>query len=172
MSSMPRIAEAAVERARLSLVPRRSTRSPRLPFVALVTVLLIAGVAGLLLFNTSLQQSSFTASRLEERASVLAAQEQSLKLELATVRDPQKVAARAQRLGMVPAGTPAFLLLGEGRVLGKPSVASADDTLRITPLPTEKPARLRPPPLVLERVPTSADREGRLTAALDAASQQ
>ena len=43
---VPRIAEAAVERARLTVVPRRRTRAPRVPFVALVSLLLVSGVAG------------------------------------------------------------------------------------------------------------------------------
>ena len=33
---VPRIAEAAVERARLTVVPRRRTRAARVPFVTLV----------------------------------------------------------------------------------------------------------------------------------------
>ena len=32
----PRIAEAAAERARLTVVPRRAQRAPRVPFVTLV----------------------------------------------------------------------------------------------------------------------------------------
>ena len=51
---VPRFAEAAVERARLTVVPRRATRAPKVPFVALVSLLLVGGVVGLLLFNTSM----------------------------------------------------------------------------------------------------------------------
>ena len=51
-SRVPRIAEAAVERARLTVVPRRRTRAGRVPFVALVSLVLLGGVVGLLLFNT------------------------------------------------------------------------------------------------------------------------
>ena len=53
------VAEAAVERARLTVVPRARTRAARVPFVSLVTLLLLGGVVGLLLFNTSMQQSSW-----------------------------------------------------------------------------------------------------------------
>ena len=53
-----RIAEAAVERARLTVVPRvRRSRSPRVPFVTLVSLLLLGGVVGLLMFNTTMQQN-------------------------------------------------------------------------------------------------------------------
>ena len=66
---MPRIAEAAVERARLTVVPaRRGAPAARVPFVMLVSLLLVGGVAGLLLFNTSMQQASFTATAMEDQA--------------------------------------------------------------------------------------------------------
>ena len=42
---VPRIAEAAVERARLTVVPRTSSRrAARVPFVTLVSLLLVSGV--------------------------------------------------------------------------------------------------------------------------------
>ena len=66
---VPRIAEAAVERARLTVVPRAPGRSAaRVPFVVLVSLLLVGGVAGLLCFNTSMQQASFTSTAMEEQA--------------------------------------------------------------------------------------------------------
>ena len=64
-SRMPRIAWAAVERARLTVVPRRRTKAARMPFVLLVSLVLLGGVVGLLLFNTSMQQASFAATSLE-----------------------------------------------------------------------------------------------------------
>jgi hypothetical protein len=70
-SRVPRMAEAAAERARLRVVPRRRVRAARVPFVTLVSLLLVGGVAGLLLFNTSMQQASFTATALENRAASL-----------------------------------------------------------------------------------------------------
>jgi hypothetical protein len=76
-TQFPRLAEAAVERARLTVVPRRTQKAPRVPFVSLVSLLLVTGVVGLLLFNTSMQQSSFVATSMEEQATVLAAKEES-----------------------------------------------------------------------------------------------
>jgi hypothetical protein len=166
---VPRIAEAAVERARLTVVPRSARRrAPRVPFVTLVSVLLVGGVAGLLLFNTSMQQASFHATALEQRAEVLDARQQSLGMELEELRDPQRVALRAKRLGMVPPPTPAFIRLSDGKVLGKAVPASVDDGIRITPYPTRKPKNLRPKPVVIEVAPKTArtpanqtDRSGR-----------
>jgi hypothetical protein len=146
---VPRIAEAAVERARLTVVPRRRTRAPRVPFVALVSLLLVSGVAGLLMFNTSMQQSSFTATALEQQSQILAAKEQSLRMELERLRDPQRVAQSAREMGMVPAANPAFIRLEDGKVLGTPTPAVAEDAVRITPLPTRKPKSLRPDPVIV-----------------------
>lgn len=148
-SRVPRFAEAAVERARLTVVPRQAQKAPKVPFVTLVSLLLVAGVVGLLLFNTHMQQASFTTTALEERATLLDAKEQALQMELDTLRDPQRVAARAQALGMVPPSAPAFLRLSDGKVLGNPEVATSANTVRIAPLPTPKPKSLRPDPVIL-----------------------
>jgi hypothetical protein len=147
---IPRVADAAVERARLTVVPRRTRQAPRMPFVVLVSVLLVGGVAGLLFFNTSMQQASFTASDLESRATALHAKEQSLKMRLDTLRDPQRIAVRAQHLGMVPDGSPAFLRLHDGRTLGRAQAAQAGDSVRLTALPTRKPKSLRPTPVIAD----------------------
>ncbi len=156
-TKVPRFAEAAVERARLTVVPRprlgRSGRAARVPFVTLVSLLLVGGVAGLLWFNTSMQQASFRATALEQKAQVLAAERQALQMQLDTLRNPQRVALQAKRMGMVPPPAPAFIRLGDGKVLGDPLPATADDELRITPLPTRKPANLRPKPIIVQAAP-------------------
>jgi len=144
-SRMPRLAEAAVERVRLTVVPRTRTRTTRVPFVTLVTLVLLGGVVGLLLFNTSMQQASFATTALEQQATTLSAREQTLRMELDTLRDPQRVALRAQRMGMVPTTSPAFLDLGNDRILGSPVPASADDAIRVRPYPAVKPPALDPP---------------------------
>jgi hypothetical protein len=149
---VPRLAEAAVERARLTVVPRRTQKAPKVPFVTLVSLLLVGGVVGLLLFNTNMQQASFVATSMEERAAVLAGKEESLRMQLHRLRDPQNVAAHAKKLGMVPASSPAFIRLSDGKVLGRPEVAEPTDVLRITPLPPAKPRSLRPE-LVIVKAP-------------------
>jgi hypothetical protein len=74
-------------------------------------------------------------------------------MQLDRLRDPQQVAVRAQRLGMVPLADPAFLSLGDGRTLGEVRPASRADAQRLTPLPTRRPADYRPP---VRRVPWDA----------------
>ncbi len=149
-SRLPRIAEQAIQRARLTVVPRAQTAAPRAPFVAVVVALLLAGVVGLLMFNTSMQQSSFAAADLEQKDARLRAQRQELQMDLDRLRDPQRVAEKAQSLGMVPMLTPAFLELSDGSVVGKPAPASPLDRIRLRPQPARVPADQRLAPRVVE----------------------
>lgn len=156
-SRVPRIAGSAVERARLSVVPRRRTRVARMPFVMLVSLVLLGGVVGLLLFNTSMQQASFAATSLETQAGALSARQQSLQMELDVLRNPQRVASRAQRMGMVAAPAPAFLDLSDGKVLGVSTVATRLDALRLNPKPDGLPAILDPAPKYVDAPGSSSD---------------
>jgi hypothetical protein len=157
---LPRLAEAAAERARLTVVPRGGEQAPQVPFVALVSLLLVGGVAGLLLFNTNLQQASFVASSMEQQAAVLAGKEESLRMQLHRLRDPQHVAVQARRLGMVPARNPAFIRLSDGKVLGRPAPAEPSDALRVAPVPAVKPSSLRPRLVIAEVPRPRRDRAG------------
>ena len=160
-SRLPRIAEQAIERARLTVVPRTRPAAPRAPFVIVVATVLLVGVVGLLMFNTSMQQQSFAAAELEEKQDVLRAEQQQLQMELDRLRDPQRVAQEAQRLGMVPMLTPVFLELSDGKVLGEAAPASALDRMRLRPRPPQVPEELRVPPRVVE-VPVEAG-QGQVT---------
>lgn len=151
-SRAPRFAEAAVERARLTLVPARSARAPRAPFAVLVFAILGAGVVGLLMFNTHMQQASFYATRLQQRADDLTARQQALDMQLERLRAPQRLATAGKALGMVAPGVPAFVKLADGTVVGTPTAANPDDVVRINPLPAQLPAPLRPKPIIV-RVP-------------------
>jgi hypothetical protein len=156
-SRVPRLAGSAVERARLTVVPRRRIRAARVPFVTLVSLILLGGVIGLLMFNTSMQQAAFTATTMEQQAATLNAREQTLRMELDALRDPQRVALRAQRMGMVIPAAPAFLRLTDGKVLGTPAAATREDSLRLLPRAPQKPAVLDPAPHVVTVIGEPAD---------------
>jgi len=145
-----RFAEAAVERARLTVVPRRRTKAARMPFVMLVSLVLLGGVVGLLLFNTSMQQASFAATSLERQAGTLTARQQTLERELDVLRNPQHIAEQAQGMGMSVPPAPLFLDLRNGKVLGDPVPATAVNRLRLQPRPPAKPPVLNPPPLYVD----------------------
>ena len=159
-----RLAESAVERARLTVVPRQRTSAPRTPFVILVAVVLLGGVVLLLMFNTSMQQASFKATRLEQQATLLNAKEQQLRMELDMLRDPQRVSEEAAHLGMVPMLTPAFLELSDGSVLGVPQPADGLGRIRLKALPPPMPDSFKPKPDVVyapvEDGQTQAESEG------------
>ena len=148
-SRVPRIASAAVEKARLSVVPRARTRAPKVPFVTLVSLVLISGVVGLLLVNTSMTQASFAATELEQQATSLAAREQTLKMELEDLRKPDRVATQAQEMGMVPPTAPTFLTL-DGKVLGEKLPALPENKLDLSPPTPLKPKILSPDPTIVK----------------------
>ncbi|GAA1448906.1 hypothetical protein GCM10009641_77960 [Mycobacterium cookii] len=153
-----RIAQEAVDKARLSVVPRVRTRAPRVPFVTLVSLVLVGGIVGLLLFNTSMQQASFTAAALETQADTLAGREQTLRMELDELRDPQRVAMQAQQMGMVIPPAPVFLDLETGKTSGVRTPATKDDAIQLVPPAPPMPAVLAPAPTVVE-VPAAAASE-------------
>jgi cell division protein FtsB len=168
-----RIAQEAVDRARLTVVPRVRTRAPRVPFVTLVSLVLVGGIVGLLLFNTSMQQASFTASSLETQADTLAAREQTLRMELDELRDPQRVATQAQEMGMVIPSAPVFLDLESGTTSGVPTPATRENAIQLQPPAPIKPANLAPAPIVVEvpAVPT-VEEQAAATAAEQATGAQ
>jgi hypothetical protein len=151
------LAGAALERARLTVVPRTRTRTSRVPFVMLVSFVLLAGVIGLLMFNTSMQQAAFATTSMEQQAATMTAREQTLRMELDMLRDPQRVGLEAQRMGMVMPANPAFLRLSDGKVLGTPTPATRENALRLLPRAPQKPAVLDPAPNVVTVTARSAD---------------
>src|SRR4051794_712755 len=132
----PRLAEDVVARARLTVVPRRRVRAARMPFVTLVSLVLLGGVVGLLCFNTQMQQASFAATSLETEANNLAARQQTLHSELQTLNAPRPPAAQAQSRGMVVGESPC-----PARLPGRPPQSA-----RAPPTAANPPPLLARPP--------------------------
>lgn len=138
---VPRIAESAVERARLAVVPRTRTRAPRFPFLFLVSVMLVAGVVGLLLFNTQMQKAAFGGRQMEAERAALTVRNQELSQELQELRSYQTIAEKAQALGMVvPASVP-FLDVTTGTVNGEVTTATVQDRVNLNRAPGTDPYR-------------------------------
>jgi hypothetical protein len=106
-----------------------------------------------LMFNTNMQQASFKATALQDRVNVLTAKEQSLDMELDQLRDPQSLAVAAKHLGMVAPSQPAFIRLGDGQVLGRPTPAIPADAVRVTPQPAKLPASMKPKTIIVRIKP-------------------
>jgi hypothetical protein len=121
-------------RPRLTIVPRLAGRAPRVPFVALVVVVLTTGLIGLLLLNTGLQRGAYRVSALQARADGLTLREQQLQRHVSDLSQPERIAREAIRLGMVQNLSPAFLDLRTGRTLGHVHTATAADRFKLAPV--------------------------------------
>jgi len=101
--------------------------APRVPFALLITGLVVGGLALLLVLNTFSAANELRRHDLATRDASIAAQLQELQNEVADSAAPANLAAAAVALGMVPAGNPAFLVIGRNgkvRVMGSAAPAS------------------------------------------------
>ncbi len=103
--------------------PLRAERASRGVFALVVGGLLIAGMIGILVINTSLAQGAFTISELQAEQATLTQQEQTLSEQVAGAAAPESLEQHARALGMVPSQTPVFLSVPSGKVLGQPKPA-------------------------------------------------
>lgn len=111
----------------MSTAPRHAPRAPRTPFALLVLGLIGGGLCALLALNTASAANELTRHDLASRDDGLAARVADLQNAVAASAAPANLAAAAGRLGMVPAGNPAFLVVGtDGSVhlLGSPAAAT------------------------------------------------
>jgi hypothetical protein len=97
---------------------------PRAPFLLLMVGLVVVGVLGVLVLNTKINENSFRLNDLRNNQASLDLREQQLARNLADLESPGNLRAAATRLGLVPAGTPAFINLPGGRVVGVPQPAA------------------------------------------------
>lgn len=128
---------SSLPRPRLTIVPRVASRAPRIPFVALVVTLLLGGLVGLLLLNTSLQRGAYVTNDLQRHSDALQVTQERLEQQIADLGASQRVAQRAQHLGMVPNDSPVFLSLADGTIIGKPvaGVAGHQADIRTNSVP-------------------------------------
>jgi type II secretory pathway component PulJ len=91
----------------------------------LVVLLVAAGLAGLLVLNTSVNSNSFRLHEQAKRGKQLDVTEAQLRRDVANLDTPSRLDSEARRLGLVPAGTPGFIDLRTGTVNGKPQPAGA-----------------------------------------------
>lgn len=125
-TTVARRVPASRERASLQVVtPTDRTGSAWFP--AACVALLLAGLAAVLGLNTSMAQDAFEVSALEARSATLADTEDSLTHTINDRSAPQRLATKAHRLGMVPAGSAAFIDTDKGTVLGVATVAKKPD---------------------------------------------
>lgn len=112
-------------RSRLRAAPPEPVAAPRMPFVLLVLTLVAGGIVGLLVLNTAINTDAFKITALKDQQSKLDTQEQQLNQELTDLQSPGNLQAAATRLGLVPAGTPAYIHLPDGRIINVPRPAGS-----------------------------------------------
>jgi hypothetical protein len=114
----PRVTPATV-------APPAPMALPRAPFLVGVVGLVIVGVLGVLVLNTKINENSFVLDGLQAQQQAMDQQEQQLSRDLEEAQSPGNLRAAAKRLGLVPAGTPAFITLPDGKIVGVPTPATA-----------------------------------------------
>jgi cell division protein FtsB len=96
-------------RSRRQAVSVLASRRARL--VLLLVVLLVGTTLGLLVLNTAIAVDSLKATQLRADNAERAQEVQRLQQQVVTAGTPAKIARAAAAAGMVPAGTPAYLVL-------------------------------------------------------------
>jgi hypothetical protein len=123
-SGAPRPDEAAAKQPWLKVAPPMPVSVPRAPFVLLLLMVVVGGVLGILMVNTEINQNAFTLKQQAEEQAALNRQEQDLKQQIAEYESPNSLWAAARKLGLVPAESPAFIRMPDGRVIGVPQPAT------------------------------------------------
>jgi hypothetical protein len=134
-----------------SAAARRAARTGprRAPFILLVCGLLAGGLCALVALNTASAAAELRRDAVETTNAGVAEDVQQLRSQVAADEAPGALAAAAAKLGMVPVGTPAFLVLrsdGSVSVLGSPVPAS----------PAALPAPAAPKPTATATRPTTS----------------
>ncbi|MGB8020673.1 MAG: hypothetical protein WCF04_05550 [Candidatus Nanopelagicales bacterium] len=105
--------------------PRERARAPRHRLLLASVAVLAAGLVGVLLLNTIISQGAFRQHSLEIELILLAEEEERLAREAQLADSPLELEKKARALDMVPAGSPVFLRLSDGKILGEPVAAPA-----------------------------------------------
>lgn len=111
----------------LRQVPPPRRRMATIPFVMVVALVLAAGMVGLLVLTTALQDQTFTVQAEERRAEQLADQLAALQAQAVDARSVQHLAVAAEKLGMRPDPYGAQLRLPDGTVIGTPQAVTGSE---------------------------------------------
>ena len=108
----------------LRLVRGESPQITNGVFAVIVTLIGVAGLSLMLIVNVALTQGAFDEASLTREVKGIEAAQQSAQQTLAMLASPGNLESRARAMGMVPAASPVFLRLADGKVIGKAEAAS------------------------------------------------
>jgi len=171
MTATARVASRAPQRRAtapqpLRVVPARAGQPGSGMFAALCLLLLVGGLMALLMLNTSMAEGSFTLHKLQATSGELTDTEEALTAAIDAQRSPANLAARAAKMGMVPADSAAFLRLSDGAVLGvaKPAAKQSGFTVVTAPETAVSPSSGQAAPKPKASGPkTTVSRKGEVT---------
>ena len=94
-------------------------------FSMIVIGIFVFGMLASLVVNTLSEQASIQKQTLQSELSNLVSEQQGLERTVISSESPENLVKAAYRMGMVPAGSPAFIRLSDRKVLGTPMAASS-----------------------------------------------
>ncbi|HWD62504.1 MAG TPA: hypothetical protein VG369_08395 [Humibacter sp.] len=110
----------------LEALPRVSRRArPKLFYASLAVLTVMVVVVTQLLLSIGVSQGAYRIESLQSTKASLARQYQQASENVQVLSSPQNLASKAAALGMVNNGTPVYLRLSDGVVIGSPAAASA-----------------------------------------------
>lgn len=126
------------------IVPKHAPHAKRTPFLLLLLGLIVGGMCLLLALNTASAANELQRHDYATADESVANQVAALENAVAASAAPGNIAAAAARLGMVPAGNPAFFVIkpdGSITLMGAPAAATGFPTYvpPATPKHTPKP---------------------------------
>lgn len=128
----PRESVRRVEGVWLRAVQGDAKSITRVPFLVFMSALLGAGMVGVLLLNTTLQNQAFTIRALQKQATDLGYQQAMLQAQIDRANSPQELGIRAAALGMAPNPHAAYLRLEDGRLSGSAVAVTGREIPAIT----------------------------------------
>jgi len=94
-------------------------------FTFIVMGIVGCGMLASLLVNILSAQASIQKRTLQTQLSNLVSTQQGLERTVISTESPENLVKAAYRMGMVPAGSPAFIRLSDRKILGTPMAASS-----------------------------------------------
>ncbi|GGK26088.1 hypothetical protein GCM10010124_18320 [Pilimelia terevasa] len=105
----------------LTVAPPAPVAVPRAPFVALLLLVVVGGVLGILVVNTTVMENAFKLQTLQQQHAALDQEEAELRKKIEDAEAPNSLYRAAERLGMTYDGQPAVITLPNGRKVELPS---------------------------------------------------
>jgi len=140
---------------------RQPGTTPKAPFVVMVMVVLVAGIAAIMWLSTQAAADSYQLQDAHTEATNLSRQVEQLRQEVALAESPTELAKAAAKLGLVLAGDPAKLRQlpdGSIEVYGTPSAVEAPAPPATSP-PAQPPADQQQPPADQQQQPPAGQQQ-------------